>query len=152
MAIIGTGPRELLIDGAWVTGSAGTFDVTDPATAQPFAQVADASPADATAALDAAVAAGPPWRAVPPRERAELLRAVYDEVVARTEELAALMTAECGKPLAESRAEVAYGADYVRWYAEQAVRLDGGVRRTAAGTQVITRRPVGPALAITPWN
>ena len=86
--------------------------------------------------------------------RAELLRAVFETLTARTEDIAALVTAEGGKPLAESRAEVAYGADYVRWYSEQAVRFEGLARRAPSGAnhQLVLRRPVGPALLITPWN
>ena len=86
--------------------------------------------------------------------RSELLRAVFETITARTEDIAALVTAEGGKPLAESRAEVAYGADYIRWYAEQAVRFEGLARRAPSGAnhQLVLRRAVGPALLITPWN
>ncbi|HEY3436073.1 MAG TPA: NAD-dependent succinate-semialdehyde dehydrogenase [Actinotalea sp.] len=148
-------PTGLLIGGSWSPASGGgTFTVNDPATARPLCEVADATPADGLAALTAADDALPQWRAVAPRARADLLRAVFDQVIARTDEFAALITAEGGKPLAESRAEVAYGAEYVRWYSEQAVRING-VARTApsgANTQLVLHRGVGPALLITPWN
>jgi succinate-semialdehyde dehydrogenase/glutarate-semialdehyde dehydrogenase len=148
-------PTGLLIDGHWRPSSTGaTFSVQDPATEQTLFDVADASSEDALAALTAADAAWPAWRAVAPRQRADLLRAVFDEMIARTNDLAALITAEGGKPLAESRAEVAYGAEYVRWYSEQAVRIGGLARRAPSGAnhQMVLNRPVGPALLITPWN
>ena len=148
-------PTGLLIDGSWRPAATGrTFAVADPATAEVLLDVADADPADGLAALDAADASSEPWRRTAPRVRADLLRAVFDTMIARREEIAALVTAEGGKPLAESRAEVTYAADYVRWYSEQAVRLDGLARRSPAGTnhQLVLRRPVGPALLVTPWN
>ena len=148
-------PTELLIDGVWRPAASGRrFEVSDPATTQVLFEVADAGPEDALAALAAADSAAAEWRAVAPRARAELLRAVFEEMRAHAEDLAALVTAEGGKPLAESRAEVAYAADYVRWYSEQAVRLDGLARRAPTGGahQLVLRRPVGPALLITPWN
>ena len=148
-------PTGLLIDGAWrpATGG-GTFPVSDPGTGQVLFDVADATAQDGLAALTAADAALPTWRDVPPRERGELLRAVFETLVARTEDFAALITAEGGKPLAESRVEVAYGAEYVRWYSEQAVRINGLTRTAPSGAnrQLVLRRPVGPALLITPWN
>ncbi|MGW6132100.1 NAD-dependent succinate-semialdehyde dehydrogenase [Cellulomonas sp. NPDC055163] len=148
-------PTGLLVDGTWRPASSGaTFAVTDPATTDTILEVADAGPDDALAALDSADRSWAQWRAVAPRERSELLRAVYEALVARTDDVAALVTAEGGKPLAESRAEVAYAADYVRWYAEQAVRIDGLTRKAPSGAnhQLVLRRPVGPALLITPWN
>ena len=146
-------PTHLLIDGAWSPGRDGSFEVHNPATGTVLGEVADASPDDALAALTAADGAAAEWRHTPPRVRSELLRAVFDRMVAQTDEIAALITAEGGKPLAESRAEVAYGAEFVRWYSEQAVRLPGSVRTSpAGGTQLLRRRPVGPALLITPWN
>src|SRR5690606_35412086 len=136
------------------SSSGTTFAVEDPATTKVITEVADASSEDAAAAMDAVARAFPEWGAVAPRERAEALRAVFDRMTARADELAAVVTAEGGKPLAEARAEVAYGAEYVRWYSEQAVRVDGLARRAPAGTnhQVVMHRPVGPAFAITPWN
>jgi len=148
-------PTGLLIGGAWRPArGGGTFAVQDPATTETLFDVADATSEDALDALTAADEAFPAWRAVAPIHRSELLRAVYEAIVARTEDIAALVTAEGGKPLAESRAEVAYAADYVRWYSGQALRLDGLARRAPAGThhQLVLSRPVGPALLITPWN
>ena len=148
-------PTGLLVAGQWRPSSTGaTFAVEDPATTEVVTEVADATADDALAALDATSRAFEEWRAVAPRERAETLRAVFDRMTARAEELAAVVTAEGGKPLAEARAEVAYGAEYVRWYSEQAVRVDGLARRAPAGTnhQVVMHKAVGPAYAITPWN
>ena len=146
---------DLLIDGSWRGASGGgTFTVHDPATGEALCEVADATPADGLDALAAADDALATWRATPPRVRSDLLRAVFDQVIARTDEFAALITAEGGKPLAESRAEVAYGAEYVRWYSEQAVRINGLARTAPSGAnhQLVLHRGVGPALLITPWN
>ena len=112
-------PTGLLIDGAWraATGG-GTFAVGDPGTGQVLFDVADATAQDGLDALAAADAARPAWRAVAPRERGELLRAVFETLINRIDDFAALVTAEGGKPLAESRAEVVYAAEYVRWYSE----------------------------------
>ena len=148
-------PTGLLIDGEWRPARSGrTFAVHDPATTEVLTQVADAGEPDALDALDAAHRSFDEWRTVAPRTRSELLRAVFEAITARTDEIAAVVTAEGGKPLTESRAEVAYAADYVRWFAEQAVRFDGLTRRAPAGThhQLVLRKPVGPALLITPWN
>ena len=148
-------PTGVLVGGRWRPSSSGdTFPVADPATTEVLFDVADGTEQDALDALTAAHDAADEWRHVAPRERSELLRAVYETLTARTDDIAALITAEGGKPLAESRAEVAYGADYVRWYAEEAVRVDGLARRAPAGGnhQLVLRRPVGPALLVTPWN
>jgi len=154
-ALVAHLPTGMLVDGHWGPATGGrTFEVRDPATDEVLFDIADASPQDGRRALDAAAGAAAAWRAVAPRERSELLRAVYARIVARTDAFASLITAECGKPLAEARAEVAYGADFLRWYAEQAVRADGLVRTAPAGAnrQLVHRRPVGPALLVTPWN
>jgi len=143
----------LFIGGTWHRPGP-TFEVSDPATGRTVAAVADAGPGDALAALDAAAQAQPGWAAAPPRERAEILRRAHDLLVARTEEFAELATLEMGRPLAESRAEVAYAADFLRWFAEEAVRI-AGEHRTAPGGDfriVTARRPVGPCYLITPWN
>jgi len=149
-------PTGLLIGGAWRRSSSTgrTFSVEDPATGEVLFDVADGSAEDGLEALTAAADVAAEWADTAPRARAELLRAVFETLMARAEDVAALITAEGGKPLAESRAEVAYAAEYVRWYSEQAVRLDGLARRAPAGThhQLVLSRPVGPALLITPWN
>lgn len=148
-------PTGMLVDGGWRAARSGaTFRVEDPGTGGVIAEVADADEADAREALDAAAGASGSWRRTAPRVRADLLRAVFDALTARADDIAALVTFEGGKPLAESRAEVAYAAEYVRWFGEQAVRVDGLARRAPAGThhQLVLRRPVGPALLIAPWN
>ncbi len=148
-------PTGMLVDGHWGPATGGrTFEVVDPATEEVLFDVADATPEDGRRALAAAAQAAPAWRATAPRERSELLRAVYERLVARADDVAALITAECGKTRTEARAEVLYGADFLRWYAEQAVRFDGLARTAPAGgnRQLVHRRPVGPALLITPWN
>ncbi|NOW01506.1 NAD-dependent succinate-semialdehyde dehydrogenase [Isoptericola chiayiensis] len=148
-------PTEVLVGGSWRPASGGaTFPVTDPATEEVLREVADGTADDGDAALAAAHAAAPAWAATSPRDRSELLRSCYEQIVGRTDEIAALITAEGGKPLAEARAEVAYGADFFRWFAEQAVRAPGLARTAPAGAnrQLVHRRPVGPALLITPWN
>ncbi|WP_290049533.1 NAD-dependent succinate-semialdehyde dehydrogenase [Amycolatopsis solani] len=147
--------KELFIGGKWVAaGSGKTFPVVDPATGKELCQVADASPADGLAALDAAVAAQSDFAKMAPRERGEILRRAYELLMKRQEELALLMTLEMGKPLAESKGEIAYAAEFFRWFAEEAVRIDGGFATApnGAGRFLITKQPVGPTLLITPWN
>jgi succinate-semialdehyde dehydrogenase/glutarate-semialdehyde dehydrogenase len=147
--------KELFIGGKWVTAEAGkTFPVLDPATGKELCQVADASPADGVTALDAAVAAQADFAKVAPRERGEILRRAYELLMKRQDELALLMTLEMGKPLAESKGEIAYAAEFFRWFAEEAVRIDGGFATApnGAGRFLITKQPVGPTILITPWN
>ena len=119
-------PTQLFIGGEWRDASGGaTLDVEDPSTGETIAAVADATPEDATAALDAACAVQAEWAAHPPRERGEILRRAYEALTERADELALLMTLEMGKPLAESKAEIAYAAEFFRWFAEEAVRIEG---------------------------
>ncbi|MEJ5914598.1 NAD-dependent succinate-semialdehyde dehydrogenase [Pseudokineococcus sp. 1T1Z-3] len=154
-ALLASLPRDLLVDGRWRPASTGAqLPVVDPSTGQVLTDVADASPADGAAALDAAVAAQESWGRSAPRQRAELLRRAFDAVVARTEDLALLMTLEMGKPLAESRGEVAYGAEFLRWAGEQAAHVAGRYLPAPDGGQrvLVLRKPVGPCLLITPWN
>ena len=153
-AILDAVPKQLLIGGRWVDGSAGTLPVEDPATGETLCEVADASLDDAKAALAAADEAFQSFRWVAPRERGDILRRAYDAIVARADELALLMTLEMGKPLAEAKAEVTYGAAFLRWYAEEAVRINGRFTVNEAGTgRILTmKQPVGPCLFITPWN
>jgi succinate-semialdehyde dehydrogenase/glutarate-semialdehyde dehydrogenase len=147
--------KELFIGGKWVAAQDGkTFPVVDPATGNELCHVADASPSDGVAALDAAVAAQADFAKMAPRERGEILRRAFELLMQRQEELALLMTLEMGKPLAESKGEIAYAAEFFRWFAEEAVRIDGGYATApnGAGRFLITKQPVGPTLLITPWN
>jgi succinate-semialdehyde dehydrogenase/glutarate-semialdehyde dehydrogenase len=154
-SVIESVPKGLLIAGQWrdATGGA-TLAVDDPATGEVLTHVADASVADGTAALDAAVAAQASWAKVPPRDRGELLRAAYEKIVEHTEELALLMTLEMGKPLTDARGEVAYGAEFFRWFSEEAARVHGryAVAPNGATRLMTMKQPVGPTLMITPWN
>jgi len=148
-------PTGLFIGGRWRAASGGaTFPVRDPSTGEVLADVADATPEDGIAALDAAVAAQDGWAATPPRTRSDLLRAAFDLVREHAEDLAALMTLEMGKPLAEARGEVTYGGEFLRWFSEEAVRIGGDYRSNPEGTgrAIVLKRPVGPVYAITPWN
>jgi succinate-semialdehyde dehydrogenase/glutarate-semialdehyde dehydrogenase len=147
-------PTGLLIDGKWRCDQGVTFPVHDPATGHELAQVTDASPEDGMAALDAAVAAQHAWAETAPRERADLLRAAYDATLGRRDEFATLMTLEMGKPIAEAQAELDYAVDFLRWFSEEAVRIDGGYMRApnGRGRLLVTSKPVGPCLLITPWN
>jgi len=154
-AFLTTVPTELLIAGRWRPAQDGkTFTVEDPASGTALLTVADASPTDGAAALDAAVAAQAAWAATAPRERGEILRRAFDLVTARAEDFALLMTLEMGKPLAEARGEVAYGADFLRWFSEEAVRVSGrfSVAPDGRSRHIVTHKPVGPCLLITPWN
>ncbi|HWF54756.1 MAG TPA: NAD-dependent succinate-semialdehyde dehydrogenase, partial [Solirubrobacteraceae bacterium] len=147
-------PKGLLIGGEWREGSKGTLAVEDPSTGASLCEVADASTDDARAALDAAVAAAGEWAAYPPRERGEILRRTFDAIIARADELALLMTLEMGKPLPESRAEIVYAAEFLRWFSEQAVRIEGrySTAPNGQGRLLTMQQPVGPCLLITPWN
>jgi succinate-semialdehyde dehydrogenase/glutarate-semialdehyde dehydrogenase len=147
-------PKQLYIGGEWRDGAKGTISVEDPATGESLCEVADASEDNARAALDAAVEKGPEWAQHPPRERGEILRRAFEAISERTDELALLMTLEMGKPIAESKAEIAYGAEFFRWFSEQAVRIDGryAVAPNGQGRLLTMKQPVGPCLLITPWN
>jgi succinate-semialdehyde dehydrogenase/glutarate-semialdehyde dehydrogenase len=148
-------PAGLLIGSEWRAAQGGaTFAVEDPATGEVLAHVADATPADGMAALDAAAGAQADWAATAPRERSDILRRAFDAVLGRRDELALLMTLEMGKPLAEAHGEVTYGAEFLRWFSEEAVRIDGRLTRAPGGDAelLVTRQPVGPCLLITPWN
>jgi succinate-semialdehyde dehydrogenase/glutarate-semialdehyde dehydrogenase len=153
--IVGSVPTDLFIEGQWRPAENGaTFAVEDPSTGDVLAHVADATAADGLRALDAAAKAQPDWAAVAPRERSDILRRAYDLLLERQEELAVLMTLEMGKPLAEARGEIAYAAEFFRWFAEEAVRIDGGFATApnGQGRLLVMRQPVGPCLLITPWN
>jgi succinate-semialdehyde dehydrogenase/glutarate-semialdehyde dehydrogenase len=154
-AVLERVPGQLYIAGEWrgATGG-GTLTVEDPATEQPLVEVADAEPQDAIEALAAAAEKQAEWAATAPRERGEILRRAYEAIVAQTDELALLMTLEMGKALAESRAEIAYAAEFFRWFAEEAVRIHGRymVNTTGKGRILTMRQPVGPCVFVTPWN
>jgi succinate-semialdehyde dehydrogenase/glutarate-semialdehyde dehydrogenase len=148
-------PKELFVGGRWrPAAEGGTFPVEDPATGEPLVEVADAHAQDALDALAAAAEAQPQWGVHAPRERGEILRRAFEAVVAQTDELALLMTLEMGKALAESRAEIAYAAEFLRWFSEEAVRIHGRYMTATTGTgRVLTmRQPVGPCVFVTPWN
>jgi succinate-semialdehyde dehydrogenase / glutarate-semialdehyde dehydrogenase len=148
-------PTQLYIAGEWRDASGGaTLDVEDPSTGATLAAVADATADDAKAALDACCAVQEEWAAHPPRERGEILRRAWEAIADRTEELALVMTLEMGKPLAESRAEIAYAGEFFRWFAEEAVRIEGrfATAPNGQGRLITMKQPVGPCYAITPWN
>ncbi|MCY1655905.1 MULTISPECIES: NAD-dependent succinate-semialdehyde dehydrogenase [Dietzia] len=152
ISALGTG---IHVDGAWHdAASSATFDVVNPATGEAIATIADGGAGDAAAAIEAAGRAQPSWAAVPARERAEILRRAYELIVERADELALLMTTEMGKPLAEAKGEVTYGAEFFRWFSEEACRIRGDARRSPDGKTrlMVTHEPVGPCILITPWN
>jgi len=146
-------PNELLIGGKWVATEQ-TLDVEDPSTGEVLTSVADASTEEGIAALDAAVEASEGWEQTDPRERGEILRRAFTLLTERAEDIALLMTLEMGKPLTESRTEVTYGAEFLRWFSEEAVRIAGRYSvAPSGGTRLVTvKQPVGPVYAITPWN
>ncbi len=148
-------PKDLLVGGSWRPArGGGTLRVEDPATGETIAEVADAGRQDALDALGAAAQAQDSWAAHPPRERSEILRRVYETLNARVDELALLMTLEMGKALAESRAEIAYAAEFFRWFSEEAVRIHGRymTNTTGKGRLLTMQAPVGPCVFVTPWN
>src|SRR3954453_14691063 len=148
-------PTQLFIGGEWRDASGGnTLDVEDPSTGETLTSVADATPEDAKAALDACVAVQAEWGQHPPRERSDILRRAYDAMMDNAEDMALVMTLEMGKPLAESRGEITYAADYLRWFSEEAVRIDGQFQVTpdGKGRMLTLKQPIGPCYAITPWN
>jgi succinate-semialdehyde dehydrogenase/glutarate-semialdehyde dehydrogenase len=154
-AVVGGVPKQLYIGGEWTDpAEGGTLPVEDPATSETLAEIADAKPDDATRALDAAVATQAEWAAHPPRERGEILRRAWQVMTERADELALLMTLEMGKTVAESKAEIAYASEFFRWFAEEAVRIEGrySVAPNGAGRLLTMKQPVGPSVMITPWN
>lgn len=145
--------RGIHIDGRWI-GTDRSFVVHDPATLGIVAEVADAGPTEAVAAVDAAARALPAWSARRPRERADVLGRAFELLVARTDQLAALIVTENGKSHADARSEVAYAAEFLRWYAEEAVRGEGeyAIAPASGARTLVTHRPVGVAALVTPWN
>jgi succinate-semialdehyde dehydrogenase/glutarate-semialdehyde dehydrogenase len=147
--------KHLYIGGEWIEASEGrTLEVEDPATGEALCEVADATPEDAMRALDAAVETQDEWRAVTPIERGEILRKAFEKLVERADELALLMTLEMGKPIAESKAEIAYAAEFFRWFSGEATRIHGQFNMAGNGVgRVLTlKQPIGPCILITPWN
>ncbi|MFJ6303674.1 NAD-dependent succinate-semialdehyde dehydrogenase [Pseudarthrobacter oxydans] len=154
-SLLASVPTGLLINGAWQEASdGGTFDVHDPATGEVLATLASATSEDAVAALDAADAVQASWARTAPRVRAEILLRAFDLITERAEDFALLMTLEMGKPLAEARGEVTYGAEFLRWFSEETVRDYGRYLTTPEGKNkiLVQHKPVGPCLLITPWN
>jgi succinate-semialdehyde dehydrogenase/glutarate-semialdehyde dehydrogenase len=144
----------MFVDGKWTGGSGGSFAVLNPSTGEAVCEVPRAGIDDLEGALGAAAAAQPDWAATAPRERGELLRRTFEAMHDRREEIAYLMSLEMGKSLTDSRGEVSYAAEFFRWFAEEAVRVDGALRTAPAGAnRILTfRKPVGVALLLTPWN
>jgi succinate-semialdehyde dehydrogenase / glutarate-semialdehyde dehydrogenase len=154
-AVLDAVPTGLFVGGSWRPASSGAkLAVDDPSTGKTLVEVADATPDDGRAALDAAVAAQPGFAAMPPRERGEILRRAFDLIMSRIDDLALLMTLEMGKPIAESKGEITYAAEFFRWFAEEAVRIDGqyAVAPNGASRFIVMRQPVGVCLLVTPWN
>jgi succinate-semialdehyde dehydrogenase/glutarate-semialdehyde dehydrogenase len=154
-AVVEAAPNQLFIGGEWRDAGGGdTLAVEDPSTGETLVEVADATTDDAVAALDAAVAVQGEWATHPPRERGEILRRVFEAMTERADDLALLMTLEMGKPLAESKAEIAYAAEFLRWFSEEAVRIEGrfATAPNGVGRLITMKQPVGPCYAITPWN
>jgi succinate-semialdehyde dehydrogenase/glutarate-semialdehyde dehydrogenase len=147
-------PHQLYIGGEWRDGAAGTIPVEDPATGETLCEVADASSADADAALQAAHDTFQDFRNMAPRDRGDILRRAYDLIMERQDDLALLMTLEMGKPVAESKAEIIYAANFFRWYAEEAVRINGrfAINENGKGRVLTMKQPIGPCIFITPWN
>jgi succinate-semialdehyde dehydrogenase/glutarate-semialdehyde dehydrogenase len=148
-------PDGLFIGGEWSPAIAGsTLNVYDPATGESIKTIANGGVEDGAAAMDSAVNAAPAWAKMPPRERAEILRRAFDLIQERQDDVGLLMTLEMGKPLAESKAEVKYGSEFLRWFSEEAVRIFGryGINPEGTGRTIVSQHPVGPCFLITPWN
>src|SRR5450631_1229965 len=153
--VLGAVRTDLFLGGEWGASASGrTVPVEDPATGETIAEVADATPAEGLESLRIAADHQAAWARTAPRDRGEILRRAFELMVARADDLALLMTLEMGKPLAESRGEVTYAAEFLRWFSEEAVRVDGRFGLCTAGDShlVVLRQPVGPCLFITPWN
>jgi succinate-semialdehyde dehydrogenase/glutarate-semialdehyde dehydrogenase len=148
-------PTGLYINGVWRDASDGkTFDVFDPATGKLLKTISDASYQDGQDAIAAAHDTQKSWAATAPRVRAELLRAAFEKITAMSDDFAILMSLEMGKPFLEAKGEVAYGSEFLRWFSEEAVRVNGRYQTAPDGKNrlMVLKKPVGPALLITPWN
>jgi succinate-semialdehyde dehydrogenase/glutarate-semialdehyde dehydrogenase len=153
--IVDAVPKQLLIGGEWRDGGGGTLGVEDPSTGEALADVADATVDDAMAALGAAAGIQDEWAKTAPRERGEILRGAYERLVERADDLAVLMTLEMGKPVAESKAEILYAADFLHWFSGEATRIDGRyavAEKAPDQRMLVLKQPVGPCVLITPWN
>jgi succinate-semialdehyde dehydrogenase / glutarate-semialdehyde dehydrogenase len=153
--VLDAAPHRLFIGGEWRDSSSGkTLAIEDPSTGESLCSIADGTPEDAVAALDAACEVQASWAATPPRDRGEILRRTFELMNSRADDLALLMTLEMGKPIAESKAEIIYAAEFLRWFSEQAVRIDGryAVNPNGSGRLLTMKAPIGPSLLITPWN
>ena len=144
---------DALINGQWLAGTS-RFDVTDPATGEKLADVANLGPLQAEAAIAAANAAWPAWRSKTAKERSSILRKWFDLLIANQDDLARILTAEQGKPFAEAKGEIAYGASFVEWFAEEAKRVNGETLPQFDNNRrlMVIRQPIGVCAAITPWN
>ncbi|MFC4312320.1 NAD-dependent succinate-semialdehyde dehydrogenase [Steroidobacter flavus] len=148
-------PTDLLIGDRWRAGAEGQrIEVINPSTGEALASVADATAGDGIESIEAASRAASAWAATPPRKRAELLRSCFERMVANSEWLAQLISLENGKALADAKGEVLYAAEFFRWYAEEAVRLEGEISTAPGGANriVVMYQPIGISLLITPWN
>src|SRR5690606_37644551 len=148
-------PNDLWIGGKWRDGASGNrIAVTDPSTGRAITEVADASIEDALSAVAAAHEARPGWAATPPRRRSEILRRCYELMIERKQMLAELISLENGKALPDAEGEVAYAAEFFRWFSEEAVRLNGEVSVAPGGTNriLVQYQPIGVAVLVTPWN
>ena len=148
-------PRQLFIGGEWRDASGGaTLEVEDPSTGEAICEIADATPDDAQAAIDAACDAQAEWAKSAPNERSEILHRAFEALTEQADELALLMTLEMGKSVAESKAEIAYAAEFFRWFRGEALRIDGYYKAAgnAAARVLVMRQPIGPCYFITPWN
>ena len=154
-ALLDQVPDGLYIGGEWRPAEGGaTLVVRDPATGEVIKEIASASVADGKAALDAACESFEDWSHTSARSRSVILRKAFDLLTERAEDFALLMTLEMGKPLAEARGEVTYGAEFLRWFSEEGVRVQGryGANPEGTGRMIVTQHPVGPCFLITPWN
>ncbi|MCC5782270.1 NAD-dependent succinate-semialdehyde dehydrogenase [Kocuria sp. CCUG 69068] len=152
---VGKVSTGLFIDGRWSEAASGKrFDVVNPATEEVIATVADGGTEDAQRAIETAGRVQKDWAKTPPRVRSEILRRAYDIIMARQDELALIMTTEMGKPFAEAKGEVAYAAEFFRWFSEEAVRIGGDQTTTGDGKNriLVSKEPVGPCVLVTPWN
>ena len=154
-SVVERAPKQLFIGGEWRDAEQGaTFAIEDPATGEAICEIANATPGDAQAALDAAADAQAEWGTSAPNERSEVLYRAFELLTERADDLALLMTLEMGKSVAESKAEIIYAAEFFRWFSGEALRIDGYFKTAgnAASRVLVMRQPVGPSYFITPWN